>query len=579
MTGWISSRIPTDLSTVDGVESRSRRVLWALGSGACALILMGKWLLISRINVNWDEFYFLSHVHALTRGELQLVFQTAYTHLFAWLPRINGFEMPQILAARRVMILLLVATAVLLWALARRWAGARSAVIAPLCYLAMSPVVLHGGSFRSDSLLAPLLLLALLLLSHQPATRRAAISAGAVAGLAAAVTIKVALFAPLFVALALINQSGSFQGSGYRAKSAGLQLAIIGMAALATAVAILLLHRYSLTLSPVEGTGDFAVRAIRKTLLEAPLFPRWRFFRATLDVDWWIWILIGAGAVVALARRQFVAAIGVLALLPIVFYRNAFPYFYTVMLAPACVLGAVAADEVERLLVRRLGAARAYRVAVAVPVLIAAHAATGLFGLRNDDQAQQRAVIAAVHEVFPRPVSYVDPSGMIASFPKANFFMSTWGVEAYLARGIPFMPEALAVHRPPLMLANRPVLAPGTLPFMRLLKEDQTLLVSSYVPYWGPIYVAGAQATVPPTGEVQARVPFPGRYRVHSAKSILVDGDLRQNGDIVECGAESLLSLAQSGDAAAPIKAQLIWADAREPPSYPAPLVSLYSGF
>ena len=77
-------------------------------------------------------------------------------------------------------------------------------------------------------------------------------------------------------------------------------------------------------------------------------------------------------------------------------------------------------------------------------------------------------------------------------FPKTNFLMSTWGVEAYRVSGRDFMPALLATRRPPLLLVNHAVLKPGTLLNRQLSPGDNKLLEGSYVDYWGPIRVAGA---------------------------------------------------------------------------------------
>ena len=48
-------------------------------------------------------------------------------------------------------------------------------------------------------------------------------------------------------------------------------------------------------------------------------------------------------------RRDFgIAALG-LSLLPLAFYRNAFPYYYVVMLAPASVLAGYAVAQIWEL--------------------------------------------------------------------------------------------------------------------------------------------------------------------------------------------------------------------------------------
>ena len=95
-----------------------------------------KFALIRLLNVNWDEFFFLSHVHDLARGELALVLQGSYTHLFSWLLLLPGDEMQQIVAARCVMVALLASDRLADLApgprLARGLSGARRAFCLPL---------------------------------------------------------------------------------------------------------------------------------------------------------------------------------------------------------------------------------------------------------------------------------------------------------------------------------------------------------------------------------------------------------------------------------------------------------------
>ncbi len=54
------------------------------------------------------------------------------------------------------------------------------------------------------------------------------------------------------------------------------------------------------------------------------------------------WLLIGIGVILCACRRRLDLLAFALALLPIVFYRNAYPYFYVVMLAPASLLSGFA---------------------------------------------------------------------------------------------------------------------------------------------------------------------------------------------------------------------------------------------
>src|SRR5262245_24369690 len=62
--------------------------------GAILVAVVAKFILITRINVNWDEFYFLEFVHQDVRGELTGRFQTFHVHLFSWLPAL-GWDVPE----------------------------------------------------------------------------------------------------------------------------------------------------------------------------------------------------------------------------------------------------------------------------------------------------------------------------------------------------------------------------------------------------------------------------------------------------------------------------------------------------
>jgi hypothetical protein len=168
---------------------------------------------------------------------------------------------------------------------------------------------------------------------------------------------------------------------------------------------------------------------------------------------------------------------------------------------------------------------------------------------------------------------------MIAAFPKLNFFMSSWGMESYRRRGRNFMPELLeSPSPPPMLLVNHGVLTPGSLLYRQISDVDRRLLESTYVDYWGPIKVAGAEFTIPARGSTAVSVPFPGRYRLESATPVQLDGNLIEPGETIEIArtAAGLAVTADSGGAS--LTARLVWAEARKAPDGPPPKTPLYSG-
>ena len=541
---------------------------------ACLFLWMTKVWLIPRLNINWDEFFFLSNVHAATRGELTQSLQTFYTHLFAWLPWLSGDEIEQIRAARVLMVALLGVSALLVQRLAARWFPPAAAWTAALAFLAMWPTLKHGGSFRADSLLLPLQLAALVVLTQpQQSDRNRGLGAGVLLGFATAITIKAVLLAPVVAVLGI--------GELREWRRGLLRLSWLAAAALVTAAALLAAHRLSLEGTDAGAFGAAAEGAWRTTIDDAPWFPQIETLKGLLREDLAFWLVAGAGLAWALWRRLWPVAACALALLPVVFYRNSYSYYYVVMWAPACLTIAAAAAGTHEMAARVARPWIAGTAAFMLAALLGAQGVRQLYGLSYPRQLEQRELVAAVHTIFPEPVPYIDHSGMIASFRKVNFFMSTWGVEGYLARGRPFMPRAVASFRPPLLIENRSELIPGTRRFGMLLAQDRELIESLYQPYWGPIRIAGAAATIRGPEAVVLQLPFEGSYRLESAHAVRIDGRYVQPGAAIDVSPDRLavsVVAAIHSDSDTPLTVRLLWATAGQPPAHPPWSRDYYDG-
>jgi hypothetical protein len=293
-----------------------------------------------------------------------------------------------------------------------------------------------------------------------------------------------------------------------------------------------------------------------------------------MDLVFWFGTL--AGILVAARLRAWSAAALALSLVPLLFYRNAFPYYYPVMMAPAAVLLAITAGKLLDCQSPRTRKPALVVLALALWALVAG-AYDSLMTLRFNEQTSQRAIVAAVHRIFPEPVPYLDHSGMIASFPKVNFFMSTWGVEAYVRRGKDFMPEALAGHCPPLLLVDHPVLSRGTLLYRQLRDTDRRLLETRYVDYWGPVRVAGAEVDVAGELPVTLRVPCTGVYRVEAEGPVRLDSRVLVTGDTVALEGERDYRVEVDAATSPAGILRLVWASARPPPAEAPPKPGLYS--
>jgi hypothetical protein len=483
------------------------------------------WLAIC-LNVNWDEFYFLNLIHEQRRGTLDQPLQTFHVHLLAWLPLLPADEIGQITAGRFLMAGCQWATLWLVWATARAMAGCQAALLGVLAYLAAEFTLAHGASFRADPLAAALLMLAL----HIVAVRRlnapqmvVAALAGALAGL---VTIKSALYLPALLGAAIWRLSTAVDRRDTLMRLAAT--AALGLVALG---ALFLWHRGQLGPPQLRSAVSDAGGAFRTTLLAGAL-PR------ASELAFWaprsvvLLFLLVLGLVAARNRERLPAlAIALFAapLLSVLFYRNAFPYFFPFITAPAALVAAVGAGALARGPTLRTG----------LLVLSAASLLTQILRVLPHDQLAQRAVLAAVHAAFPEPVPYIDRAGMVSTFPRQGFFMSTWGLGAYRSAGVPLFPDILQQSGPPLIIANAYALdvalrgQRGDPDRPVLLEADAATLHDSYIQHWGPIWVAGKRLTLDGGARAAFDIAVSGPYTVEAQTPVRIDGRDRLPGAVV----------------------------------------------
>lgn len=552
---------------------------------ACLGILAFKFFAATRINVNWDEFWFLSFVHTLLRDELTMVLQGAYTHLFTWLPAAGANEVDQVVAARVVMVGLLGLTAFLVWRIAARWYNGLAAAIPPFVYVSTVPVLSHGGSFRADSMLAPLLMWAAVLLTARDRSRRDEVLAGIALGLAAAITVKVLLFAPLILAL-LAAASGPGPARFRTMSDVARSALATGLTAAVCGALLVGLHAASISGAtnplagalPAESVTSFAQRAASTTILDAGLFPRGNVLFIYAKWQPLAWCLIGAGFVISAFRRRIDLLAMSLALLPIAFYRNAYPYFYVVMMAPASLLAGIAYETMASYVARNAPRHLSTAFAALVCAGLLYQGVKPMLRFARDEQSIQREVLAAAHQIFPQPVNYIDRCGMVSSFRKVNPFMSTWAMAEYNAAGVPVMESAGRSGKAAFVLANVAALKTASPTPGGLLEVDREFVQRNYSPYWGPIRVAGGSATIRAGEAVEVAVPFAAEYRLRASAEVLVDGIRRRDGEVLFLSRPAIVTAAPNSVAQEPTKMKFVLASAAPPPSREPPPQNLFSG-
>ena len=497
-------------------------------------------------NVNWDEFFFLSHVYEHLDNRLDSPFQKAHVHAFGWVRHLPGHEMEQLFVLRLLMTGFLAATCYGIYRIARSMTDQSNALVAVFAFMMSGYVFGFGSDFRADPIAAAFLMLALAIVMTAPLSAMHVLFVAVLVAAGLLVTVKAVFYIPAF--LGALYWRWREPGRAWRITAAGcLGVALAG--------ALYALHSAGVTPADGRDTTSNLENAWRTVLLENDLFTRFETFR--------LWVILSAGSVVLIIfgitrsgdRRVslLLIAFALPFLLTFVFYRNAFDYFLPYIVPPMMVAVAVGSAHFDRVVAKGL----------CLALMLGTGVGQGIVTLATGASAQ-RETIAEVHRLFPEPVYYIDQVGMISSFKRATFFMSSWGMQRYRAEGQLEVKDAIARHNPPLLLANRSVLRfamerPEQPDHPALLRpEDGAALRETYVHYAGPIWLAGREVRVEEDAQT-VTLPFPGRYRLESSDSVSVNGDVIAPRDSIEVNGSISVSAREEMDI------RLIW-DTGAPP-------------
>lgn len=487
--------------------------------GVALCLALQAWLALV-MEINWDEFFYLSHIYDYQRGEFTKTLQAIHVHLFAWITSLPGDEIAKIEVGRLVMLGCFGGTCTLVYALSRGFVSRTAALVSVLSFASVGFSIIHGASFRADPIAAMFAMGSLVVVARAQAGWVSAIAAGALAAVAAMITIKVTLYAPAFLGI-----------GAWRLLTTGNRRATflwLGGASVSAAAAFAFLYLVQLGLVP-KGAGAASSAGLAnaaETQMGAGLLPRLQEIVqfVLLSPAQTILLLTGLGGAGAMLhdrdqRPEAIALVGCGAsLLCLLYYRNAFPYFFPFILAPAAILAAWAVEQVPALM---------KHVALIAIALTTPAVAVAVSWSKRDQNAQQQ-VVSIVHDLFPQAVHYIDRNGMIASYPKRGFFMSTWGMQNYRRAGVPVFDQVLARDTVPLVIVNGPALQDAfgereRLPAeYSLLDGDKATLRRNYVHHWGPLWVAGMVLEGAPEG-TRFDVLVPGMYTVEGA-DVSIDG-------------------------------------------------------
>ncbi|MEM7289218.1 MAG: hypothetical protein AAF412_02410 [Pseudomonadota bacterium] len=550
-----------------------------------AAIFVSRFFLTFSTEVNWDEFYYLSNTYEHMRGELLRPLQTLHVHAFAWLGSVSVNEVKQVAIARLVMLALSIATTIFLFEICRHFTSPLAALVAVLGYASFSFVIRHGDSFRADPIATALLMGALyIVICHRWHFIWFAL-AGILIGISGLVTIKSALFIPFFACVMLVS---IFQ-SDERIKAMAA-CAVAFFSALAIFGTFYLLHKSSLPPQISSSGLEIASGGFTKTLFSEGLFPQSAILIAALSTNplhvaalvfGIIFLIVNSGKAGTNSKlRSLLQFSFLLPLITLIFYRNSYPYYYPMILAPAAVFFAIGA---QAFISNETGIADYRRLLLAVFALFLFLTGKNIYQAFERTSNVQRITLDAIHKMFPEPVSYIDRNSMVSSFPKKGFFMSSWGLENYKEAGVPVMPTIISESQPAFLIANietldlrHPETTERLPPSRKLFKEDLEALRANYIHHWGFIHVAGKHfKEISAQSEEEFSVLIEGTYTLEAARSLMIDGKTIDPGNQVFLNQGTHILQANSPDT----NVILRLGKNLYRPEYPAPDEPIYTGF
>lgn len=513
---------------VEAVSARPRRSLLRNPDGAAwpmaavGLLLAAQMTLVFTHAVNWDEFLHYSQMYDLANGRAVQALQTLYLRPYLPLVSPGGSSIDQIVQARLGQWLCLCAILGGIYITARRFAGRTDALLAVLAYLATGYVLQNGFALRADPVVTAVLMAALATLARAPLTWRMPIIVGMLAGLALMISIKAGLYITAFAGLAWLRWA-----EAGRSVRAGALLAASAPVAGVTFALIFALHSGAMPDAPgaVAQAGGLADSAARRMFFLGRPNNLGAIVGAVATGLGLAALIVAAPVAIArkpvgVPERIALAGLWLPALLP-AFYENSAAYFYVFMLAPVTVACAVPIAMLRRRLPAM--AIAALLLALALPTVV------------TDNRRvidHQRRLLAEVDRLFPSGVAYFDHANVMARLAKRNPFQSPWGYRGYLADGRPIYREAMEREPVPLLIADwRTFQALFAGDPQYFLPEDAEALRETYLPFNGPIRIAGKIVS---TGEPRpVEILVPGIYTVHDAP-LIVGGKVVPPGGLVQ---------------------------------------------
>ena len=509
-----------------------------------------KFRLLFLLNIDVDEFTFLSVVHRYIQGTLGSPFYTFHVHLFSWLPMVSMNEIDQVMAARLVMFSFFVGSSVFTYLIAKYFLNTTGALFSVLCYVSISNIIIHGTSFRFDPICSLLFLIAVYLFLNKPGRNVGISLSGFCMALSMMISFKSFFYMVTLIVLYLCLL--------YISEDRRETIKNIILFYISFLISLLLLFMYHSHMLFDMQYKDilFSVSGNVKHTVGLKLFfngyiHNWQYLVIFIIENIVVVSLLISGLILiiykyAIGNNIYNNNIIILSFLvncaPLVYYRYNHPYFYVFILSPAIVLCGIIVNGLEKINHGKM----LYIVPILISLLSLIVFSNVIHHYNNnafDQNISKKEIVNAVHKMFPTPVPYIDRCFMISSFPGVGLQMTTRDMERYSKANNPIMRDMIVQQKPKLIVANI-VYLDLKLPYngnakdiffnYPLLEEDYEVLRRNYIHHWGKLYVPGKKFNFnSEKKEEKFKILIPGTYTIETTENIQINGVNYENGDII----------------------------------------------
>ena len=531
-------------------------------------LVVSKVYIIQNISVHWDEYLYMSLIYDYWQGRLTSPLQNAHTVLFGWVSLFDkSANWSEIFILRYTVLILHVITLFCIYKSSLYLFPKTVAAFNVLLYLSLNETIFHATSFRTDTIAIPILMgaltLALSLNTNSGKENTSTLLAiGMLIGLAGSITIK-SIFLAIPIGIILILNTDKKIKNALISKQVLLPplTAIIVFTLITAFIAAGTIETSNTqTRSFIQSVNLFLgfspTKAIDLSLLQLTKNP---IFTVILVLS----ICLLGVKIQTDKQHKNIKTILLTLLLPLltlIIYRNTYNYFIVFMAAPLSIVCGVFCTYITTKFNQYLQ----YETVTFLTMLIVLLHSQTLWSVLPQHKIildNQEYITNDVHSIFETPQNYMAHTGIIPSFPRANFFMSSAGNNLYQKNEVKDFRDTIIDSEPKFIIGTYALSLEQfknkeDIFHFPLKEHDYDYITQNYIPYWKHIYIAGKEISFETLNEQSVNIIITGQYTIKSDTPIFINNIEYRNNDTVYLNRETYQIKTKHNNAAS---AFLVW--------------------